>query len=108
MITITERAAERVKTLLRDRREMTDPGMRVSIAGGGCSGSTYRMSLEHGPAHGDSVVEAFGVRVFVDPKSSLYLGSTEIDYEDGLMQSGFRFHNPNATGTCGCGESFSA
>ena len=106
MITITERAAAKVKTLLRDRRDLEDPGLRIRVAGGGCSGFTYQIELEDGAVDGDSVIEAFGVKVFVDGKSALYLGSTEIDYEEGLMQSGFRFHNPNATGTCGCGESF--
>jgi iron-sulfur cluster assembly accessory protein len=85
---------------------MKDPGLRIRIAGGGCSGFTYEMEVEDGADDGDQVVEAFGVKLFVDGKSGLYLGSTEIDYEEGIMQSGFRFHNPNATGTCGCGESF--
>ena len=107
MITITEKAAERVKVLAGRRPELGDPGLRVKIAGGGCSGFQYRLDIEDGPEEGDSVIEAFGVKVFVDGRSSLYLGNTEIDYEEGLMQSGFRFHNPNATGTCGCGESFS-
>ena len=106
MITITERAARRVEALLEQHPEMTEPGLRIQVAGGGCSGFTYKLGVEDGSRDGDEVVEAFGARLFVDGKSSLYLGSTEVDYEEGILQSGFKFHNPQATGTCGCGESF--
>ena len=106
MITITERAAQKVKALVEQHQEMSEPGLRIKVAGGGCSGFTYKVEVEDGSRDGDEVVEVFGARLFVDGKSSLYLGSTEVDYEEGILQSGFKFRNPKATGTCGCGESF--
>ncbi|MBI4042346.1 MAG: iron-sulfur cluster assembly accessory protein, partial [Deltaproteobacteria bacterium] len=76
--------------------------------GGGCSGLQYKIQLEPSPRENDRVVESEEIKVFVDPKSALYLGGTQIDYDESLMGGGFKFVNPNATGGCGCGKSFSA
>ena len=103
MITLTEIAAKKVKELL-DGKEET--GIRAGVSGGGCSGFTY--SLEFGnQREKDRVIESHGVEIYIDKKSYLYLMGTQIDYVDELLQSGFKFVNPNAKRTCGCGESFS-
>lgn len=106
MITITETAAERVKSLLASHEEFEEPGLRVRVTGGGCSGHQYSLAVEDGSADGDKVIEAFGARLFVDRKSEFYLDSMVIDFEEGVMSSGFKFHNPKATSTCKCGDSF--
>jgi len=86
---------------------MTSGGLRVGVKGGGCSGLSYNLSLDTEERTGDKVVEAEGVKVFVDTKSFLYLDGSTLDYRDeGLMQRGFTFINPNSSGACGCGESF--
>lgn len=103
MISLTESAAVKLKHLLTGKKET---GVRAGVKGGGCSGFTYSLSFDTKlPA--DRVVENQGVTIYVDPKSYLYLMGTEIDYVDDLNQSGFKFVNPNAKRTCGCGESFS-
>jgi iron-sulfur cluster assembly protein len=106
MITITEKAAEKVKSLLAGHQEYGDPGLRVSVSGGGCSGYQYKLAIEDGCTDEDKVIEAFGARLFVDRKSEFYLDSMVIDYEEGVMSSGFKFHNPKASRTCKCGDSF--
>jgi len=103
MINLTESAAKRVKTLLVEKEET---GLRAAVRGGGCSGFTYKLELGNKDDN-DRVVESHGVNLYVDPKSYLYLMGTVIDFVDELNQSGFKFVNPNAKRTCGCGESFS-
>lgn len=103
MITLTENAATRLSSLL-DKKDST--GVRAGVKGGGCSGFTYSLAFDS-EKPGDKVIENLGVKIYVDPKSYLYLMGTEIDYVDELNQSGFKFVNPNAKRTCGCGESFS-
>ena len=108
MITITESAAEKAITLINSSENDTEAelGLRMQVIGGGCSGFQY--SLEFGAAKGaDRVLEFHGLKVFIDPRSSLYLAGSVLDYNDGLMESGFKITNPNAKNTCGCGESFS-
>ena len=83
-------------------------GIRVAVEAGGCSGFQYAMNLEKESREGDEVLQLDGLQVFVDEQSMLYLEGTEIDYESSFTGEGFRFKNPNTTGTCGCGESFSA
>ncbi len=78
----------------------------MKIAGGGCSGLMYRLEWAAGPEEGDEVFEKDGFRVFIDKKSLLFLNGSELRYEDALTGAGFKFVNPNAKGTCGCGESF--
>tara|TARA_B100000212_G_C27359231_1_gene527404 strand:+ start:1097 stop:1411 length:315 start_codon:yes stop_codon:yes gene_type:complete len=103
MITLTKFAANKIKKLLLEKEET---GVRAGVQGGGCSGFTYRLKFDN-PKESDRVIESHGVTLYVDPKSYLYLMGTEIDFVDELNQSGFKFVNPNAKRTCGCGESFS-
>lgn len=106
-LALTENAVRQVKTLLaRDRKD--DHALRVSVADGGCSGFSYKLSFDHEKKPEDIVVETAGVKVYVDPDSAPYLKGTVIDFVSGLYGGGFKFTNPNATGTCGCGTSFSA
>ncbi len=103
MITLTEFAANKIKTLLAKKEET---GIRAGVQGGGCSGFTYQLKFDN-QKEDDRVIESNGVSLYVDPKSYLYLMGTVIDFVDELNQSGFKFVNPNAKRTCGCGESFS-
>ena len=105
--TFTEKAALKAKEII----EKSSPGsaLRVSIVGGGCSGFSYNMVFDSGePKKLDKVFEFYGLRVYVDQASALYLDGATIDYLDTLEASGFKFDNPNAKSTCGCGSSFSA
>lgn len=104
MISLTESAAKKLLSLLSNREEK---GVRPAVRGGGCSGFTYKLDFVLEPDVHDKKIESLGVDLYVDPKSYLYLLGTQIDYVDDLNQSGFRFVNPNAKRTCGCGESFS-
>lgn len=103
MITLTETAANKIKILLSQKEET---GIRAGILGGGCSGFTYRLQFDN-QKDNDKVIKSHNINVYIDPKSYLYLMGTEIDFVDELNRSGFRFINPNARRTCGCGESFS-
>ncbi len=106
MIGLSETAAVKVQELIEKRPNQTG-GLRVGVRGGGCSGFTYFLEFAESGNKGDREVDSHGVMLFVDPKSYLYLMGTEIDFVDGLNGSGFKFTNPNARRTCGCGESFS-
>ena len=106
MITITDTAAEKVKGLL-EAEGKPEYGLRVKVVGGGCSGFQYQLAFDAQKA-GDQVTEKGGVKLLVDPKSFLYLNGAEIDFVDGLMGAGFSLNNPNAKGSCGCGQSFHA
>lgn len=106
MISLTENAASKVKELIASRPHQTD-GLRVGVRGGGCSGFTYFLEFAETQGEDDRAIDSHGVKLFVDRKSFLYLMGTEVDYVDGLGGSGFKFQNPNARRTCGCGESFS-
>lgn len=103
-ITLTERAAEKILSFAK--QVGTEWGLRVRVIGGGCSGLQYHLAIDEKPEAGDKVIEANGVKIFIDLKSALYLAGTEIDYIEGLMESGFKITNPNAKSTCGCGQSF--
>ncbi len=108
-IHLTERAAERIRGLLG--KEGVSPetgGLRVGVQGGGCSGLSYAMRLEVQARDRDKIFEEHGARIFVDPKSFLYLSGTTLDYEMSVMRQGFVFQNPNAERSCGCGSSFTA
>ncbi len=107
LIRLTANAAARVTSLLA-KENRPNGVLRVAVVGGGCSGLTYKMDLQDGPADRDILVESRGVRVVVDPKSALYVTGSELDYVDALMNGGFKIKNPNAASTCSCGESFSA
>ena len=105
MLTITSMATTKVQEFLQQNAR-PDAGLRVRVVGGGCSGFQYQLVLDDIASEGDEVFEQDGVKLFVDPRSYLYLDGTEIDYVEDIMGSGFRFNNPNSTGSCGCGESF--
>jgi iron-sulfur cluster assembly protein len=107
MITLTPIAATKVQDLLAQRGS-PGIGLRIGVRGGGCSGNSYYMEFCEAEAPGDEVVETNGVKLFVDLKSMVLLGGTEIDYVEGLMGAGFKFNNPNVKHSCACGESFSA
>jgi iron-sulfur cluster assembly protein len=105
MITITDKAAAEVKKQA-DKRGKPESGLRVGIRGGGCTGFSYLFEWQDGPprAH-DKVFEKDGIRLYVDPKSFVYLDGTELDFVTSMMGYGFKFNNPNVKGSCGCGES---
>ena len=108
-IHLTERAAQKIRTLLE--KEGVSPevgGLRVGVQGGGCSGLSYAMRLDTQPRDRDRIFEEHGARIFVDAKSFLYLNGTTLEYEETLMRQGFVFQNPNAARNCGCGSSFTA
>ena len=105
MITVSETAAKKLSSLIEESGFKT-PYVRVSIKGGGCSGLSYDLSFDTDQQTGDTLAEDKGVKILVDMKSLLYLYGTELDFSDGLNGKGFQFINPNASRTCGCGESF--
>jgi iron-sulfur cluster assembly protein len=105
-ITVSEGAAKAIKRQL-DKRGTPESSLRVGIRGGGCSGFSYVIEFHDGPPRPkDRVFDAFGVRVVVDPKSLIYLNGTTLEWEQTLMQQGFKFVNPNEKTSCGCGHSF--
>lgn len=107
VITLTDTAVEMVKAAMQ-REHLTEHGLRVSVVGGGCSGFQYNLNFDSDIRADDIVLEQGGVRMLVDPTSAQYLRGTTIDYVSGLHGAGFKFLNPNASRTCGCGSSFSA
>ena len=108
VLTLTETAASEVKKFLEAENVGTQGGLRVRVVPGGCSGFQYAMNIEEAHQPTDEVVESGGLRVFVDMFSAQYLENVQIDYVNNVMGSGFTFNNPNATGGCGCGSSFTA
>jgi iron-sulfur cluster assembly protein len=107
-ITITEKALSRVRAVLAQEGLGDTGGIRLGVQGGGCSGLSYVVQFESGPHERDRIFTFGNVRVFVDPKSFIYLAGMTVDYEETLMKTGFVFHNPNAAKSCGCGSSFTA
>jgi len=108
LVSLTARAVEMLKKT-RAREGLSEAhALRISVVGGGCSGFSYQLDFDDTPREGDVTVEADGVRVVVDPTSAPYLAGTELDFVSSLHGGGFRFSNPKATQTCGCGSSFSA
>lgn len=106
-LTLTPRAAEEIrKSMAEERVPVETAGLRVGVMPGGCSGFRYSLHLEDQAAPDDMVIESEGIRVFVDEFSAAYLNGTRIDYKSNFQESGFAFENPNATGGCGCGSSF--
>ncbi|HKJ25450.1 MAG TPA: iron-sulfur cluster assembly accessory protein [Myxococcota bacterium] len=108
MIEITEAAQARLKDLLDRDGKLASHALRMKVVGGGCSGLQYQLSLDDAFGETDHLVEAGPVRVVVDEKSALYLVGVTLDFVDTLQESGFKIENPNASTTCGCGESFAA
>ena len=107
MSTLTETAAAKIEQHLAKNARSGD-ALRLKVAGGGCSGLRYELSMDGQFGESDEVFQQHGVRLLVDEKSALYLIGVTLDYLDDLNESGFKIINPNATSTCGCGESFSA
>ncbi len=104
-IRVTARAAKMMRSQL-ERRGTPQAAIRFGIRGGGCTGYTYMFQFEDGPPRkNDRVVDAFGVRIYVDPKSLILVKGTRVDFETGIRGHGFRFDNPNIKQSCGCGES---
>ncbi len=109
VIHLTEKAATKIRELMvREGVPAESGGLRVGVQGGGCSGLTYAMRLETQARDRDKVFEEHGARLFVDPKSYLFLSNTTLDYREDLMRQGFVFENPQASRSCGCGSSFTA
>ena len=106
MITLTDTAASKVKELI-DAEGNSELALRVAVRPGGCSGFSYEMFFDTDVAPDDAEVRFGGVRVIVDPSSAQLLEGATLDYKDGLQQAGFSINNPNASRTCGCGQSFS-
>lgn len=104
---LTDVAVEKVREVIT-REGIKEGGLRVSIVGGGCSGFQYNLSLDESAREDDTIIEQNGVRLLLDPISQQYVYGTVIDYVNGLHGAGFKFVNPNANRTCGCGSSFSA
>lgn len=104
-LTITEAAAERVKALIAKRGKPT-AGVRIGIRSKGCSGMSYTVEFADEKSPYDETVEDKGVTVFIDPKATMFILGTEMDYVEEKLKSGFVFRNPNEKGRCGCGESF--
>jgi iron-sulfur cluster assembly protein len=105
---LTERAIKRIRVAMaKEGVSPTEGGLRLGVMGGGCSGLSYSIKFDTQPRERDRIYEFDGVRVFVDPKSFLYLHGMTLDYEETLMRQGFNFINPNSSHSCGCGSSFS-
>jgi iron-sulfur cluster assembly accessory protein len=105
-VVLTDKAVEMVKDAMQ-REGLAGYGIRVGVMGGGCSGFQYSMDFEEKAKDGDITLQQGGIRLFIDSMSSMYLQGVTIDYVQGLQGAGFKFNNPNAKSTCGCGSSFS-
>lgn len=107
-IYVSDKALQKVKLLMQEAGIGEDPAyfLRVSVVGGGCSGLSYKMDFDNEVKPVDQVFEDKGLKIVTDLKSFLYLVNTELDFSDGLNGKGFYFNNPNASRSCGCGESF--
>src|SRR5215216_1753486 len=106
---VTEPAATEIKKFMSGEEDLPETaGLRVRVVPGGCSGFQYSLNIEEDSRQGDHVTEAHGIRLFVDMFSAQYLNGVQVDHTTNMMGSGFTFENPNATGGCGCGTSFTA
>jgi iron-sulfur cluster assembly protein len=105
-ISISEKAIKEIRKIMEENNFTPDVGLRIGVKGGGCSGLTYSMGFDPESREGDTIMEQDNLKLYVDGKSLFYLMGTELDFTDGLNGKGFIFNNPNATKTCGCGESF--
>lgn len=108
-LNVTENAATEIKKFMVGEEDLPETsGLRVRVVPGGCSGFQYSLNIEEDSRQGDFILNEHGVRLFVDMFSAQYLNGVEIDFVTGVMGSGFTFKNPNSTGSCGCGSSFTA
>ena len=108
MVEVTEIAAEKIAALLDEDGKRETHALRMKVVGGGCSGLQYQLCFDDELREIDHQVEAHGIRVVIDEKSALYLVGSVLNFVDTLQESGFKIENPNATNSCGCGESFAA
>ena len=106
VVTLTERAADKVRALMAGEPAGAAEVLRVAIQGGGCGGYEYQLGFDRGATGDDSAFEFYGVTVVVDPVSAPYLHGATVDFVESLQESGFKVDNPNASGSCGCGHSF--
>lgn len=106
LLTVTPQAAGKIRELMAEEPDSAETVLRVAVQGGGCSGFQYGLGFDTGAADGDLELEVEGIRVVVDPFSAPYLRGASIDFLDGLQESGFKIDNPNASSSCGCGQSF--
>jgi iron-sulfur cluster assembly protein len=108
-VQVTERAVKKIRSAMaKEGISAEEGGLRLGVMGGGCSGLSYSIKFDSHPRERDRIYEFDGVRVFVDPKSFIYLHGMTLDYEETLMRQGFNFINPNSTRSCGCGSSFTS
>ena len=108
-IQVTERALIRIRVAMtKENLDPSQSGLRLGVSGGGCSGLSYNIAFDSQPRQRDRVFQFDGVRIFVDPKSFIYLHGMTLDYNESLLPSGFSFIDPNSSKSCGCGSSFSA
>jgi iron-sulfur cluster assembly protein len=108
-IQVTDRAVQRIRiAMAKEGIAPEEGGLRLGVMGGGCSGLSYSIKFDSRPRERDRIYEFDGVRIFVDPKSFLYLHGMTLDYEETLMRQGFNFINPNSSRSCGCGSSFTS
>jgi iron-sulfur cluster assembly protein len=105
-ISLTEKALNEINRIMSENQVPDSYGLRVGVKGGGCSGFTYTLGFDAEAKEGDTTIGDGNVKLFIDGKSLFYLSGTELDFSDGLNGKGFVFSNPNATKTCGCGDSF--
>src|SRR5437870_7589617 len=106
-LTLTDRAGAEVRKFMQEEKvPFETAGLRIAVLPGGCSGFKYSLNIEERPLEDDLVLESAGVRVFVDGFSAQYLNGVRLDYKSNFQESGFAFENPNASGGCGCGSSF--
>lgn len=108
LVKVTPSAASRIAAILDEDGKRETHGLRMKVIGGGCSGLQYQLSFDDRTKDADHDFSSEGVRLIVDEKSALYLVGCELDFVDTLQESGFKIENPNASNTCGCGQSFSA
>lgn len=107
-IGVSSTAAKELKNIMAENEMPPETAVRMGVKGGGCSGFSYVLDFCVDRNENDLVFEAEGLQVYVDPKSNIYLEGTTLDFKNGILDRGFVWKNPNATGTCGCGSSFSA
>ncbi len=108
LLSLTPDAVSKVQSFIEEQGASGEAGLRVAVLPGGCSGFQYGLNIEDAPESDDEIFDLSGVKIFVDPFSVQYLSGVEIDYVTSMMGSGFTFTNPNASGGCGCGSSFTA
>ena len=106
-LSLTENAVTEVMKFMETESAGPEAGLRIRVVPGGCSGFSYSMQIEDAPRQGDDIIQQNGLKLFVDTFSKQYLEGVQVDYVNSVMGSGFTFNNPNSTGSCGCGSSFS-